>query len=161
MPAINSINNNLEFTAKIPEEFPNQKLTILDFFLWLERSGLLNHSYYQKSMKTPLEIMKNSALSDNQRYSILSNELIRRLSNTNHVDQDMEDVLTITETLIQELKNSGYNREIVVSGILGWKRKIARRIQEGKPFYRSAPSTLDQRCKKKLTEKTSWYKNKG
>ena len=71
----------------------------------------------------------------------------------------MEDVHNIIETLIQELKNSGYNRkysrEIVVSGILGWKRKIARRIQEGKPFYRSAPSTLAQRCRKKLTEKTS------
>ena len=108
--------------------------------------------------------MRNSALSDNQRYSILSNELIRRLSNTNHVDQDMEDVHNIIETLIQELKNSGYNRkysrEIVVFGILGWKRKIARRIQEGKPLYRSAPSSLAQRCRKKLTEKTSWYKNK-
>ena len=106
MPAINSINNNLEFTAEIPEEFPNQKLPTLDFFLWLDRAGLLNHSYYQKSMKTPLVIIKNSALRDNQRYSILSNELIRRMSNTNHVNQDMEDVINITETLIQELKNS-------------------------------------------------------
>ena len=56
----------------------------------------------------------------------------------------MEDVHNIIETLIQELKNSGYNRkysrEIVVSGILGWKRKIARRIQEGK--------TLLQKCTK-------------
>ena len=80
-------------------------------------------------MKTPLVIMRNSALSDNQRYSILSNELIRRLSNTNHVDQDMEDVHNIIETLIQELKNSGYNRkyskEIVVSGILDGRERLA------------------------------------
>ena len=70
--------------------------------------------------------------------------------------------MTITETLIQELKNSGYNRKssrgIIVSGVLGWKRKIARRIQEGTPFYRSAASTLKQRCKKKLLEKVNWYK---
>ena len=72
--------------------------------------------------------------------------------------------MTITKTLIQELKNSGCNRkssrEIIVSGVLGWKRKIPRGIQEGTPFYRSAGSSLAQRCKKKLTEKTSWDKNK-
>ena len=81
-------------------------------------------------MKAPIVIMKDSAISDHQRYSILSNELIRRLSNTNPDDQDMPDILKITETFIQELRNSGYNRkntkEIVVCGILGWKRKIQR-----------------------------------
>ena len=52
LPAINSINPDLEFTAEIPEEFPDSKLPTLDFFLWLTRHGLLNHSYYQKSSKT-------------------------------------------------------------------------------------------------------------
>ena len=45
LPAINSINPNLEFTAEIPEEFPDQKMPTLDFFLWLTKAGLLNHSY--------------------------------------------------------------------------------------------------------------------
>ena len=35
-----------------------------------------------------------------------------------------------------------------------------RRKDEVKPFYRSCSSTLPQRCKKKLTEKTNWYKAK-
>ena len=55
LPAINSINGDLVFTAEIPEEFKDNKLPTLDFFLWLERSGLLNHSYFQKSMKTPAD----------------------------------------------------------------------------------------------------------
>ena len=46
LPAINSINGDLEFTAEIPEEFKDNKLPTLDFFLWLERSGMLNHSYF-------------------------------------------------------------------------------------------------------------------
>ena len=58
LPAINSINRDLEFTAEIPEEFQDDKLPTLDFFLWLEKSGMLNHSYFQKSMKTPLVIME-------------------------------------------------------------------------------------------------------
>jgi hypothetical protein len=115
-------------------------------------------------MKTPFVIMENSAMSNNQRYSILSNEMIRRLSNTNHEDPDMEDVTGIIETFIQQLKSSDYNRkcsrEIVICGVIGWKRKIARRLKEGKPFYRSASSTLAQRCKKKLLEKVTWYKKR-
>ena len=82
LPAINQVNTDLVFTAEIPEEFPDSKLPTLDFFLWLEKSRLLNHSYFQKSMRTPLLIMASSAMGQQQRYSILSNEMIRRLSNT-------------------------------------------------------------------------------
>ena len=66
-------------------------------------NGLLNHSYFQKSVKTPLVIMEKSAMSHNQRYSILSNEMIRRLSNTNHEAPDIEDVTNIIETFTQQL----------------------------------------------------------
>ena len=116
----------------MPEDFPDNKLPTLYFLLWLDRNGLINYSYFQKLMKTPLVIMEKSAMGQNQRYSILSNEMIRRLSNTNHEQPDVEDVSRVIETFTQELKNSGYSRkqarEAVVSGFLGWRRKIQRRI---------------------------------
>ena len=159
LPAINTVNRDLVFTAEKPEDFKDNKLPTLDFFLWLQRNGLLNHSYFQKSMKTPLVIMEQSAMSDNQRHSILANELIRRLSNTNHEDQDTEETASIMEVFTQQLKSSGYSRktsrEIVVSGTLGWKRKIQRRIEDGTDFYRSAKTTLAGRCRKKLLEKVT------
>ena len=115
-------------------------------------------------MKTPLLIMASSAMGQQQRYSILSNEMIRRLSNTNHEETDTEDVHRIIETFTQQLKSSGYSRgdarETVVCGFLGWRRKIARRIQEGTGFYRGAATTLRTRCKKKIMEKVSWYREK-
>ena len=67
LPAINSINRDLVFTKEVPEEFEDNKLPTLDFFLWLTRMGLLNHSYFQKSIKTPLMIMEKSAMGSNQR----------------------------------------------------------------------------------------------
>ena len=76
LPAINSVNKDLVFTCELPEKFKDSKLPTLDFLLWLDRNGLLHHSYFQKSMKTPLFIMEQSAMSDNQRHSILANELI-------------------------------------------------------------------------------------
>ena len=103
-------------------------------------------------------------MSDKQRHSILANELIRRLSNTNHEDQDTEETSSIMEVFTQQLKSSGYSRkttrEIVVSGTLGWKRKIQRRKEDGTDFYRSAKTTLVGRCRKKLLEKVTWYKAK-
>ena len=103
-------------------------------------------------------------MSDKQRYAIMSNELIRRLSNTNHTNDDHDEQVNIIETFTQQLKSSGYNRkasrEMVVAGVLGWRRKIQRRKKEGSNFYRTANSTLAKRCKKKLTEKSTWYKRK-
>ena len=164
LPAINSINKDLEFTTEIPEEFPKSKLPTLDFLLWLEKSGLLNHSYFEKAMKTPYVIMSRSAMCDHQRYSILSNELVRRLSNINYHKIPIEEQIDIIENFTRQMKNSEYDRkhvrEAVVSGVLGWKRKILRREKEGTPFYRSAKSTLRIRCKKKIMEKTTWYKSK-
>ena len=90
--------------------------------------------------------------------------MVRRLSNTNHEETNPQEVLQVIETYTQQLKSSGYERgcarEAVTSGVLGWLRKIERRKKEGTPFYRSARSTLRQRCKKKIMEKTTWYKTK-
>ena len=44
-------------------------------------NGLLYHSYYEKETRSQLMIMKRSAMSEQQRLAILSNELVRRLSN--------------------------------------------------------------------------------
>ena len=163
LPAINTINKDLQFTSEIPEDFKDNKLPTLDFYLWLLKNGHLNWSYFQKAMKTPLVLMEQSAMGDQQRHAILSNELIRRLSNINHQDPNLQEETTSTiETFTQQLKSSGYSRkgfrEIVVSGTLGWKRKVQRREKDGIEFYRSAKTTLAARCRKKLLEKVTWYK---
>ena len=135
----------------------------LDFELWLEKDGEINHSYFQKPMKTPYVVMKRSAISQHQKMSILSNEVVRRLSNINHKRAPKEEIVKHMEVFITEMVTSGYGRgetrEIVAAGMLGWQRKMKRREEEGR-IYRSARSTLPMRCRKKLLEKTSWYKQK-
>ena len=60
------------------------------------------------------------------------------------------------------MKNSGYSRhecrEIVMSGVKSWLRRHQRRKQEGKGFYRGAASTLQGRMRKKLLDKTTWFR---
>ena len=82
---------------------------------------------------------------------------------TNHKMANNLEKKEVMEQMTRELKKSGYDRaearEIIVCGLIGWKRKITRREKERK-FYRNAKSKLPTRCRKKDTEKTSWYKKR-
>ena len=144
------------------EDFPNKRLQTLDFEAWYDaQEGAIKHSFFEKSMQTNLVIMERSAMGNQQKHSVLANDLVRRLSN-------MSQTLTITEYVAVidkytfKLKASGYSqeqaKEIIMSGIRGYKNKIARRKRENQPFYRPARKTLSARVKKKLMEKTTWYK---
>jgi hypothetical protein len=161
-PIMNSVNCDLKFTTEVAEDFGDGRLPTLDFTIE-EIHWMMIHSYFEKSMKTPYQVMERSAMSEQQRYSILSNELIRRMSKV-HLSIGQEERLSIVEKFIKQLKTSGYSRlqarEAVVSGLVGMKRKMDRKHKLGEEMYRSAASTLKPRLKKKLLEKTSWYKDK-
>ena len=88
----NTINKDLEFTAETASEFGNSRLPTLDFELWLENDRIQHH-YFQKAMKTPFVVMKRSAMAQTQKMSILANEVVRRLSNTNHRMSDKSEIL--------------------------------------------------------------------
>ena len=156
LPAMNAINKNLCFTTETPEEFHNNRLPTLDFVIWLKK-GLLFHSYFEKTMKNQCTIMQRTAMSEHQKMSILSNELVRRLSNI-HREVVSEEMESVVEHYVSQLKNSGYNRkqsrEVVICGIVGWRRKMERRAKAGKNQYLEAKETLEQRTKDKLLEKT-------
>ena len=68
----------------------------------------------------------------------------------------MGDTKVVLEQFIREMKQSEYSRqevkEVVISGMKGWKSKMKRRVLTGR-MYRSAKSTLPTRCRKKLTKK--------
>ena len=48
LPLINSINEDLVFTAEMPKDFPSKRLPTLDFELCQEADGQLNNNYFQK-----------------------------------------------------------------------------------------------------------------
>ena len=98
--------------------------------MWIE-DNKIKHSYYQKPMKTPFVLMSRSGTSYRQKFQILSNELSRRLSNIQTEEIEHQEVLNKIEQFIKELKSSEYDqkqaREIVTSGLRGWKKKVERR----------------------------------
>ena len=125
----------------------------------------MNHTYFEKDMRSQLVIPEKSAMAMSQKISILSNDLVRRLSNINIEKVEEEENVRVVEHFITQLKTSGYDRkkarEIVVSGIVGWKRRRLRRAEQGQDFYRGAASTLKTRIRKKLLDPVNWFKEKA
>ena len=160
LPAMNHVNVNLKFTTEAPEDFPQQRLPTLDFVIWLV-DGILRHSYFEKAMKTQFTVMQRSAMGEHQRMAILSNELVRRL-NTIHIEVREAEMEKVVEQYVAQLKTSGYGRkqvrEIVISGVIGWRRKMERREKAGQNQYLEARETLEERTDAKLLEKVSWFK---
>ena len=108
LPAMNDINKDLTFTAEVASDFSNKRLPTLDFNLWQEEEGILTHSYYEKEMKTQLMIEKDSAMAVKQKYTIMTNELTRRLYNIDEEVPDKEaEIEEVLETFTKQLKNSG------------------------------------------------------
>ena len=161
--AMNSINPNLEFTVECEDDFADKKLPTLDFKIWQDKKGRINHTYYQKEMKTPFLIMARSAAPLQQKHQVLSNELTRRLLNINRQENKQEEYNRVVDEFTKEAKNSEYNHqttlEIVNSGIKAWKARQERRKDQGQEIYRPASSTLKDRTRKKLLARENWYKN--
>ena len=95
---------------------------------------------------------------------VRGHECVGFLSNISVERMEEGELERVTDHYTKQLKASGYTRkecrDIVVSGELGWNRRMMRRLEENKEFYRSAGSTLRSRIKKKLLDPVRWYKPK-
>ena len=111
-----------------------------------------------------MKVDRSTRIQDkNQKYGILSQELIRRLSNISEGgEEEKEEKMTVVEMYTRQLKQSGYNyketKEIIQSGYLGMKKKVERRKKLGLPLHREGGRTVVTRARKKLLEKRMWYR---
>jgi len=159
--AMNAISPDLKFTLELSEEFNDGRLPTLSFSLWEEPWGI-SHSYYEKDVRSQVLLMERSAMSKHSKFSIMANELKRRLEVLNEKIDGAEKV-KIIDRYVQQLKNSGYSRkqtwEMVVSAVRSYERKENERKDERKPKYRHGKDTFGQRARKKLTENVTWFRN--
>ena len=161
---MNSVFPNIQFTVEREEDFPNRRLPTLDCELWLEESeegNFIRYSFFEKVMKNPYCIMQSSAMSSKSKIQILSQDLIRRLQNIcDTVTQKEKN--NIIDNYYERLRRSGYSHsvahEIIVSGLVGYERKVVRAAKGNSPLHRAAAATLQTRIYKKLTQRENWYK---
>ena len=102
--AMNSINEDLKFTLETSEDFSDIRLPTLSFALLEEWWGI-NHSYYEKPVRSQVLLMEKSAMGSQAKYAILTNELRRRMEVLNDKIVDHEKV-QIVDKFTQQLVNS-------------------------------------------------------
>ena len=159
----------MKFTLELEQDFSDKKLPTLDLSMWLKDNGPqsspnIEFEFFSKEMGSKYCILEKSSMDYSSKVSILSNDLCRRLLNTREsIAQSRKD--QIVDEYALKMLRSGYSlsqvRFIIVSGIRSFKRKVAHAKESGTKLHRSAKSSLTDRIKKKILEKTSWFKSKG
>ena len=105
--AMNSVNNDLEFTMELCDDFEDKRLPTLSFSLYMTDCGI-EHTYYEKAMKNQILVVERSAIGRQPLMSIMTNEVRRRLEVIGaSVSQNEHD--KIVDKYTQQLVNSEYN----------------------------------------------------
>ena len=159
---MDGIYSDLKFTTETGEEFENGRLPTLDMEMWIENGRIL-YSYYEKPVAAKTVINQKSALSENTKMASLSQDLIRRMKNTTE-RLDLKHRIAIIDKYAAKILSSGYSRvqtrRIVVAGLTGYERALARHRSGIFPLRRSAKAGAKSRNRKKLLAKTSWFKDR-
>ena len=138
----------------------------LDFKVyWSEEEKKFMYTYYEKEMRNPVVVHRRSAMDKKQKYGILSEELVRRLSNISTGGEEKRETERVINDYTKQLKCSGYRfeeaREVVKSGWIGLIRKKERRKKNNLPMHREGWKTLSGRVRKKLVSRKMWYKKES
>ena len=157
---MNSIFPSTQFTTETAEDFASATLPTLDTQLWVHNDKVM-YSYYEKPTSSKQVIARKSAMSENGKVASLSQDLVRRLKNTN-LELPQEEKNEIVNQYSRKLTTSGYSRDqvhrVVTAGLRGFE-KMAKRQQEGLGnIHRPAAEGAAARNRAKLLGKTNWFK---
>ena len=154
----------LEFTYETceDEEFKGW-LPTLDTCLRVNSSNAVEYRYYEKPMTSTKAVQQRAAMDENSKINILSNDMMRRLLNTKE-ELGAEVRGAVVDQYGAKLLNSGYNREqtqrILKNGIKGFETKRRSSQRLGRNLRSTANMSMMKRHKKKLLEKSNWYKKR-
>ena len=155
--------NYLTFTYETGEEYEDGWLPTLDTNLMVDPQNQVHYKYYEKPTTTNTTLLMSTAMAENPKMQCLANDLVRRLSNTRE-DLPHKFRAEVVNCYGVKLLTSGYSyeqvRRILVNGAKGYLAKLARRTANGGRLHRTAQESSGMRMKKKLLNKSNWYRDR-
>ena len=107
----------------------------------VDRSNQVLFGFYEKPTSSNLTVQRRTAMGEDAKLQILSNDLIRRLKN-NSEELGQGAKLQIVDDSAQKLVNSGFKgeqlRRIISNGIKGYEGKLRRCMEQGSRLHRSS-----------------------
>ena len=147
------------------DDSPTGWLATLDTELRVTANNIVDYNFYEKPMSSNVTVQRMSAMEENSKMKTLSNDLIRRLLKTSE-RLGLEDRIKVVDKYSQKLLNSGCKleqvRTIVVNGVKGYERKVKESKRPGgRRLHRTSAESRGARIRKKLLDKTEWFKKRG
>ena len=156
------ISESTKLTVDCPSMNINNQnfMPILDVQVKVVKNKI-EYRFYKKSMSNHRVMLARSAMPPNIKRNSLAQEVIRRLRNTSR-DLPWSEKAAILTEFSHSMMCSGYSEkfrlEIIQAGVVGFERQCAEADSGGTPVHRPRSYNLEERMKKKMLTKTSWYR---
>ena len=159
---MNSVSTMLTFTSETAEDFDSGTLPTLDTQLWME-GRKVKYMFFEKPMANSRVLNRRTAMSENGMVASLSQEVVRRCKNTSE-ELTQEQKNQVLDNYTKKLLASGHNRaqahRIMTAGLTGYERLLKKQVDGIANIHRPSSSGLAARNRKKLLNKTKWFKVK-
>ena len=161
----NSVDDMTKFTVDYPSNHECGKMPILDVEAGInkEKENLIEYEFYEKPTKNKFLILSDSAIASKQKRTILTQECLRRLRNT-QIGLGREVQIKHLNKYMVKMKNSGYKaeyrRQILNSSDKAFTQMVKDDQMGVKPLFRDKNWNKESRKKEKETKRKNWYKEK-
>ena len=129
-----------------------------------DKQNKIEFEFYEKPTKNKKVILSNSAIPSKQKRTILTQECLRRLRNT-QVELGKDVQTKHLNNFMIKMRDSGYTalyRKQILSSALNAFEKMVNDDQSGtKPLYRDKNWNKESRKEQKEGKHINWYKNGG
>ena len=171
MKVLKQIGDNIHPSIQLEIDYPSNnedgKLKILDLKVWIEKiegKRMIVYEHYNKEVSTKAVINAKSAMSNNNKRTILSQELLRIMT---HCSRNLPDEIRIKHIneMMRRIQYSGYNKEsrydIVNSALKAYENLLQKEKDGERPLHRPKDWNTEQRDKEKKHKMKNWYKLGG
>ena len=159
-----SVDEMIKFTIDYPGNHKSGKMPVLDVKAAInkEKENKIEFEFYEKPTKNKKVILSDSAIPSKQKRTILTQECLRRLRNT-QVELGKEVQAKHLNEFMIKLRNSGYTakyrKQILDSAFKAFEEMVKADQSGEKPLYRDKNWKKDIRKEQKEYNHLNWYKN--
>ena len=162
-----TIDPMIKLTIDTPCTHENRAIPILDLEVKINANedNRIDYQFYEKPTKNEKVLMANAAMSAKAIRTILTQECMRRLRNTNiEMGEDIQK--KHLNMFMLKLTNSGhsvqYRKQILDSAIKGFDKMLEEDKNGTKPLFRNRQWNEKERLEMKKNNKVNWFnKSKG
>ena len=159
-----SVDDMTEFTVDFPQNYKTKKIPMLDVqaSIGKENENRIEFEFYEKPTNNKKVILSDTAIPAKQQRTILTQECLRRLRNTQR-DLGKNVQVKHVNNFMVKMKNSGYSvlyrKQIVDSTYKAWDKILQADESGEKPLYRDKNWKKQERREFKQKNRLNWYKN--